>query len=100
MPPVGYMCARMQECDLPKARAIDFTPSPFFQRSHKLGALRRSKSDAVIWLLSLASLHDLKLRYVLRHQLNSQPIAAIGCEPARGQRADRRVTALMSQNLR
>jgi hypothetical protein len=33
IPPLGLKCAKMQEDGLPKARPIDFRPSPFFQRS-------------------------------------------------------------------
>ena len=38
-PPLGLKCAKMQEDGLPKARPIDFRPSPFFQRSQS-SALR------------------------------------------------------------
>jgi hypothetical protein len=33
IPPLGRKCAKMQEDGLPKARPIDFRPSPFLQRS-------------------------------------------------------------------
>ena len=33
IPPLGLICAKMQEDGLPKTRPIDFRPSPFFQRS-------------------------------------------------------------------
>jgi hypothetical protein len=33
IPPLGLKCAKLQEDGLPKARPIDFRPSPFFQRS-------------------------------------------------------------------
>ena len=34
IPPLGLICAKMQEDGLPRARPIDFRPSPFLQRSH------------------------------------------------------------------
>jgi hypothetical protein len=33
IPPLGFKCAKMQEDGLPKARPIDFRPSPFLHRS-------------------------------------------------------------------
>ena len=33
IPPLGLKCAKIQEDGLPKARPIDFSLSPFFQRS-------------------------------------------------------------------
>jgi hypothetical protein len=33
IPPLGLKCAKIQEDGLPKARLIDFRPSPFFHRS-------------------------------------------------------------------
>jgi hypothetical protein len=45
IPPLGHICAKTLECDLPKARAIASRPSPFFHR------LQSSALSAAVYIV-------------------------------------------------
>lgn len=51
IPPVGYICAKMHECDLPKTRAIDFSPEPSLRRTKVSMIYRKTGNLRAVQLL-------------------------------------------------
>src|SRR5689334_12299731 len=56
IPPLGLICAKMQDDGLPKARPIDFRPSPALQRFHS-SALWAAVNPTRRYFLFIPSLH-------------------------------------------